>query len=31
MDNMDRIFFNGQIVTVDPQYPEASAVAVKNL
>ena len=30
MDNMDRIFFNGQIVTVDPQYPEASAVAVKN-
>ena len=30
MDNMDRIFFNGQIVTVDPQYPEVSAVAVKN-
>ncbi len=30
MDNMDRIFFNGQIYTVDPQYPEASAVAVKN-
>ena len=30
MDNMDRIFFNGQIVTVDPQYPKVSAVAVKN-
>ena len=30
MDNMDRIFFNGQIYTVDPQYPEVSAVAVKN-
>ena len=30
MDNMDRIFYNGQIVTVDPQYPEVSAVAVKN-
>ncbi|MBP5750174.1 MAG: amidohydrolase family protein, partial [Firmicutes bacterium] len=30
MDNMDRIFFNGQIYTVDPQYPEVSAVVVKN-
>ncbi len=30
MDNMDRIFFNGQIKTLDDQYPEASAVAVKN-
>ena len=30
MDNMDRIFYNGQIETVDPQYPRVSAVAVKN-
>ena len=30
MDNMDRIFFNGQIKTLDSQYPEVSAVAVKN-
>ena len=30
MDNMDRIFFNGQIKTLDGQYPEVSAVAVKN-
>ncbi len=30
MDNMDRIFYNGQIKTLDDQYPMVSAVAVKN-
>ena len=30
MDNMDRIFYNGQIKTMDDQYPMVSAVAVKN-
>ena len=30
MDNMDRIFYNGQIRTLDDQYPCVSAVAVKN-
>ena len=30
MDNMDRIFYNGQIRTLDDQYPSVSAVAVKN-
>ena len=30
MDNMDRIFYNGCIKTLDDQYPLVSAVAVKN-
>lgn len=30
MDNMDRIFYNGCIKTLDDQYPVVSAVAVKN-
>lgn len=30
MDNMDRIFYNGCIKTLDDQYPMVSAVAVKN-